>query len=493
MDGISLAQKAQLHEVADLMLEIYETLAKLRYLDPQGIKVGPHDISDLRTMYEANGLDPAVIHLYSILPYVDPNAAGNTDFFHGGIFADFRKEEEVEQGRDPFYGGPTEEDFDDEDGPYMRPWVTPLSHLGNHQSVIVYDARKHRIWIIDQEGWSTTDPALEDVPEGEPESINRNYFEHIPSRPAGEFLRDMVRWYRELKELPGGGDQSESCWDHHDMNLKSLYEKNGWPDDFDGDAFLVDQARAACALRAKWDAENPLEEVSKFTQWKKSGEYRAQKAQEAVDAAQNVDERWIAQCELWNAKRAQLRNTKELEKAQQEVDRLCPNGICQRPEDLPLWELVAVEEEYGFKQSHMNGDRDSAEQFKESDPEEAERYRAAFHVSEKIAATYKKAYEAAKADSERLCPGRSPKSVDGIKNIDRYNPLSGVEYRTKVSVSLQREIDDLREWSAQIPTEAREAMNKVDDQIQGLESFLENTKAALKKSQDWLAEQGITA
>ncbi|PWY88276.1 hypothetical protein BO70DRAFT_359725 [Aspergillus heteromorphus CBS 117.55] len=484
MDGISLAQKAQLHEVADLMLEIYKTLAAMRYIDAQAINPGPHNVSDL--LY---GLDPAVIYLYSILPYIDKDFATNTAFFNGGIFADFRKSDDVEQGRDPFYGSPSEENFEDEDGPYMRPWVTPLSLLGNHGSAIVYDTRQHHIWIIDQEGWSSTDPALEGVEDGEPDSINRNYFAHIANRPAGDVLRDMVRWYRELKELPGGTEYSDLCWDHWDMDLKSLFEKNGWPDNFDGDAFLVDQAREFCALRAKGDAENPLGEVKKFTDWKNGKADRAKKAQEALDAAQNLNETWKARFELWNAERSVLRNTEELKKAQQEADRLCPNGVCQRPEDLPLWELVAVQRELGWKQNDLSYHRDWAEKSKESDPEEAKTYRAAFYLAEKEVATYEKAYEAAKADADRLCPGRSPKSVAGIKDLDQDDTMRDVQRRTELDVILTRELDALREWAAQIPPEANEAKGMADNQIEGLDKSVEDNQAALKKAQDWIAEE----
>lgn len=89
MTGISNAQKAQLHEVAQFMLGIYQTLAQMRYLDPKTIQTGPHDISKMRPVYEKHGLDPAIIYLYSILPYVDSRIA-NTSLFDGSSFMDFR-------------------------------------------------------------------------------------------------------------------------------------------------------------------------------------------------------------------------------------------------------------------------------------------------------------------------------------------------------------------------------------------------------------------
>lgn len=172
------------------------------------------------------------------------------------------------QGRDPFYAMPAGDDYDAENGPYIRPWMTPLSRLGNHQSVIIYDARRHRIWIIDQQWWKSTEPALVDGPvihsddsdeEKKPnkESKNSMSIEPIPSRRAGDVLRDIVRWYRSLDEIPGG----EHCggeWSRYDMPLKELYRQYGWPGNFDGDGFQVAQARAHCASSAKDAAEEPL-------------------------------------------------------------------------------------------------------------------------------------------------------------------------------------------------------------------------------------------
>ncbi|KAB8207924.1 hypothetical protein BDV34DRAFT_223123 [Aspergillus parasiticus] len=250
---LTSTQKANLHEVADLMLEIYQTLANMRFLNPAGIIKGPHNIDNVDKLYEKLGLDPSIIYLHKILPYIDISLGGQTDFFQGGIFADFRLPEDIEQGRDPFHICPGDDDYEDEDGPYMRPWVTALSLIGNHQSVILYDARRHRIWIIDQESWDTTDPAIrrnpdravdEDYECGE-RSVNENSFQHVPSRAAGDVLRDIIRWYRSLEIMPGGGENSGRKWDSDELPLRELYSKHGWPDNFNGDAFQEDQLRHA--------------------------------------------------------------------------------------------------------------------------------------------------------------------------------------------------------------------------------------------------------
>lgn len=154
--GLDPVQRAQLHDVADHLLTIYKTIARMRYLKSEWIEAGPHDISDKLSAYRKFNIDDSILYLYSIMPYIKSDQYRSLDFFHGSAFIDYRDIRAVEYGRDPFYFGGTE---NPQDG-LMKPWMTPLSALGNHQSCIIYCAKTHRIWIIDQEGWDTTDPGL---------------------------------------------------------------------------------------------------------------------------------------------------------------------------------------------------------------------------------------------------------------------------------------------------------------------------------------------
>lgn len=277
MDSLSAAQKAPLQEVALLMHEIYLVLARMRYLDYSCIHPGPHDLSQLVPTISSFDLDPRILYLYSILPYVTA-PDGRRDFFQGSGFADFRILSDVQQGRNPFFG-------DDEK---IRPWMTPLCNIGNHDSLIFYNARTHRIAIIDSESGQTRDHVLSEVKEprrmwetrrqrvierfyrlgqgGEeyesdlareigPEPPARhpdevpfedqehwepacgtNEYDTFPSRPAGHVLRDIVRWHYELREVP--------CGEHSDMEWYPeytipMYREHGWPGpNFNSGAFV---------------------------------------------------------------------------------------------------------------------------------------------------------------------------------------------------------------------------------------------------------------
>lgn len=408
-------QKARLQQVADLMLDIYETLAEMRYLDPVGIERGPHNIEGLRGLDEELGLDPSIIYLYSILPYINTDEAGKLDFFHGGTFADFRNPDEVRQGRDEFFAEPEGDNFDDEGGPYMRPWFTPLSHLGNHQSVIIYDARKHRIWIIDQEGGDSTDLALKNVPGANTEPPNcNNRIECVASRPATDVLWDINRWFRTFEDFPGSnGDNLDAEWSPWDIDLKALYQKHGWPDHFDGDAFQVDQARAAAAIYAKGLAEGPLRELETFQRWESSVKEEIEKYRNDIRLAKTKEKGWDAKYEQTRKRKAVI--TEKKEEAQRGVDRFCPNGLCQKKEDLPLWEAEALREEYEWAQDDLNKVTD--------DPEMARENHIHFRHAEQAFKIHKKAYEDSKAEAELLCPGRTFESATGMKQLGQWRDL----------------------------------------------------------------------
>ncbi|KAK3989934.1 hypothetical protein QBC44DRAFT_369500 [Cladorrhinum sp. PSN332] len=59
------AKKAQLHEVADGLLKVYQTLARMRYLDSSWIAQPPYANvgTELLPMWKRFEVDPAIIYL----------------------------------------------------------------------------------------------------------------------------------------------------------------------------------------------------------------------------------------------------------------------------------------------------------------------------------------------------------------------------------------------------------------------------------------------
>ncbi|CAH0028483.1 unnamed protein product [Clonostachys rhizophaga] len=470
---LSRREMARIEEVADLLLEIYQTLAEMRYLDPLCIKPGPHDASIVQETMNSYGLDPAIVHLYSIMPYVE---CGETAFFRGGQFVDFRRTSDVEEARDPFNDDPRHEaGFEEEDGPYMRQWMTPLSLMGNHQSVIIYDARRHRIWIIDQEGWSSSDPALEGTEDIPTRSLNHNAFEHLPSRPAADVLKDINKWYRQLIILPGGGDDTGSEWDHYDMDLPSIYRNNGWPDRFDGEAFEIEQARKSRAVWAKYLAEEPLRKLAALQSWVEGFPREIQRAKESALKATSQEKKETARLSQWKSEHAQKRTVKQLTvkqltvkqlaPAQEMVDKFCPGGVCQRAEDLPLWELEMVKSEYESKQNRLR-ELEEEGTLSEKDHE--------FRQAQRDAIIYQKAFDLSKAACEKLSsdilePHLAfvwPKQPDLRRIHDDIN-------------NMQQYVDDAKQYLATVPESALKTRKAIELDIEHVEDMVASRRLSL--------------
>ncbi|KAK4622308.1 hypothetical protein CLAFUW4_07351 [Fulvia fulva] len=563
LTDLSAQQRTQLQEVADLLLQIYETLAELRYVDPESIVRGPHELVHLQETYDRHGLDPSIRHLYTLLPYIDPTQTEARDFFHGGAFFNPTESGDIEQGRDPFYASPQGEDYEAENGPYMRPWFTPLSNMGNHQSVIVYDARLHRIWIVDQEGWGTTDPGLraeyrkhigdeseksdwgndssecgyvddeegsddddssshgssefwsddeeedeegvnelEQLRQEETEGVdfdegfeilndeesreakeadvsqNTNSFEHIDSRHAGDVLRDINRYYRELKIMPAQGEYNGGEWRLPKEVLVSLYLKHGWPTIFNGEAFEIDQHRAYAAERAKYDAEDPLRQVECYEGWTKYCAQDVERHQQELADAKDVDEEWLARFNLWVVEQRKLRNLEDLKERREKADHLCPGGVCQKEGDLPLWEREWLR----VQRPRIDPER------RQGESEDA--FLARQRLDRNKATIHAKALEAAQADAARLCPGRTFAEATGRKRLGGPGIRERIETETFWVEFSGKEVEKVEKWEEQLPEGAVRAKETVREEIEKNQKALERVVKDVERMERWVEEHG---
>lgn len=148
----------------------------------------------------------------------------------------------------------------------------------------------------------------------------------------------MVQWYRNLELIPGDDvDNGVDGWDHE--ILKTLYQKAGWPDRFDGEAFELYLARHRARERAKYQLNEPLQQVDKYQLWVDLAEREITTALERITSGTTPDELWLAGFELWKMKRSQARNLQDLERVQAEARHLCPLGDCLTPQDVLLLEV----------------------------------------------------------------------------------------------------------------------------------------------------------
>ena len=529
-DSLSESQKANLHELADGMLKIYRTLERMRYLHGSWIQPGPHDVSHLVPMYRSHGCDDAIIYLYSILPYIGAPYE-YMGFFKGGRFADFRTEEDVKQGRDPFYS--------DDDNERLLPCMTSLSLLGNHQTVIVYNAKTHWIGMYDQESGGSSDPNIhewdvpveeglvgeeeregreeeeedkvgeddgddgdggdeedededddegegegedEDEDEGEGEEDedeeDESYWYEMDGRAAPNVLRDMVKWYEELSEVPGGADDTPGEW-REEISVP-VYRKHGWPSaDFDGDAFEVDLFRAKAAFEVKETVEEPIDNFRRCEAVIGYHTKRLAEATTRLEFTETIDDAWVARFKLREAKMGLAAAEKDLVEAEKRMENLCPGGKMQNPEDLPLLELRAVETAFWDAQRHPKWVEQRLKELKPEDQHCAPEMKLDLALAQRQAVVAQKALDACRLDAERLCPGRSlppdGEGQDKNRTLDLTAQMKVKREELSIMVEqLKKDVKGYQDWIADVPAEATEALR-----IAG--TYLESDEMKLKR------------
>lgn len=574
-DRVPVEQRTRLHEVADELLNIYETLVAMRYIDPEALVRGPHELNDdLLASYAEFELDPAIFYLYSIMPYIDSAETDARDFFQGGALFNQLSIEDVKTGRDPHFLSP-EGGFDDECGQYMYPWYTPLSSFGNRSPIIIYDAKLHRIWITEQ-GGSSTDPVfckgwygesestkdqasnwgdssssnwdseldgeedmdfsdddsngssefwddedeisdtreidelvgdqteeidydegfeqIEELSNAEREEAtgikNKNSLELARSRSAGDVLRDIHRFYNTLKELPGQGEYSR--WMEPAI-LKPVYLKNGWPHQFDAEKFEVDVARAYATKRARYFAEEPLRQLKCYVGWAEYSRRDIEQYRREIAEAGTPDGEWTARFKLWKAQDRSERNAKDLAEAKKNAEKLCPNGICQKEEDLPLWEMEQLRKETQGKRTlaRRNDHVSSGERLPE-DPEQLRHLESRHRRAQKQLAGYEKALEQSAADAERLRPGVTFEEATGIPSRDGQNTLSWLASQKEAVEDRERDIQNLLDFEMTVPADAPKATRALDEEKEDLQRALVRARQDVENTERWLAEHENT-
>jgi hypothetical protein len=127
------------NDIVDLMSRYYQLLSRMRYFPESRIKYPPHDPPVDVEFAASLGMEPQVIELLQLLPYVD-GLNNEDEFIMNGSFADFRKRHVLERSRDPKFLSP-DKGFEVENGEYVRPWVLVVTQCGNRGSVVYYDTR----------------------------------------------------------------------------------------------------------------------------------------------------------------------------------------------------------------------------------------------------------------------------------------------------------------------------------------------------------------
>ncbi|KAI1870623.1 uncharacterized protein JN550_005166 [Neoarthrinium moseri] len=321
-----------IREIADLMTEWFQLFIDMRYLDAGDVAFPPHRHQKIDTSKPAAyGFAKDVVDLWQMLPYRISSRHTNWNFGSDGdeflswseFLNDLRAPDTDwwQATVDPFFRfGAAEDvvtrDWNHEDGPYIRPWYAVLTQVGNHGSVMVLNTRNYHMWFIQQLG-GTADPALHERPHIETGKLNENDLDQYPSRPAAEFLRDMISRFRDLTWIPGGlYEPSPDSEDPEDVdyytNFKELYKKCGWPEKFDPLLFDRLRSEGGTAFSYHKPTPEPTERVESYSSLGKlyyimaNAREIVQQQIHHVDAAYRLDRTVVANEWERNALKARL-------------------------------------------------------------------------------------------------------------------------------------------------------------------------------------------
>ncbi|KAJ9611354.1 hypothetical protein H2200_004538 [Cladophialophora chaetospira] len=285
----------QIREIASLYRELIDLFISMRYINLENVHYPPHNAPrNINLTIPARfGFTKDVVDLYQLIPHIHDHAYPNWnhgsdhgEFIMGGEFLPDLRDRPDDPERswstweqnvvDPFYAlhhltwqpkGVSAKDhskqtssWDDESGPYIKTEYAVLSDCGNHGSVMILNTKNWHMWLIEQLGGSS-DPKLRgsfagDVYPGR-KILNKNDLMQYPSRPAVEFLADIIERFKSLQWLPGGlydtGDEY--------LALKQKYIAAGWPESFDASEFDRLRQEAEDAETLFRHQTSPLEQL----------------------------------------------------------------------------------------------------------------------------------------------------------------------------------------------------------------------------------------
>lgn len=394
--------KARLDRVAQLMLDIYKTMADMDYLSPEWILPGPH--SDASSLIRLRGeIDDSILYLYSVLPYVDPAGAMDVDFYQGGEFARYDQGQDLDTREDPFYA--------ERMAYYLTPSMTPLSNIGNHDTAIIYGAKTHRIWTISQSDvkpgpgpWISGDDTLDSYSDGgdqssihEYDSVDRSNpeekdraqaYQNIDGRPAEGTLQGIIDSYKKLDEVPGGGEHSPLDWDP-DLT-EPLYRKHGWlTGEFNRRPFHVERLR----------------------------NYAATEVQDAVSSAWNDFHFLERAMDGQDGERA-----RKLENLKQKLHRCFPDGEKLADRDLPLWETERLRITLQENQDALQRLQQEA-QVDGGNNDLDRSMRLQLQQAQKEVTRSQDAYNASRDQTEALFPNTSFVDATGWETLDKFDNI----------------------------------------------------------------------
>ncbi|KAK8059355.1 hypothetical protein PG996_009285 [Apiospora saccharicola] len=336
------------------------------------------------------------------------------------------------------------------------------------------------------------------------------------ARSAAAVLRDINRWYRN-HETPFLGRGGHGAWldqdEYYDPPLAELYKQHSWPDAFDGDAFEVALERRHASARVKSNAEWPKSEATSLKSQLEHHDRDMERQRDRIASAETPGEEWAARWELFVYERIRedlarrLRENEELcerefpgaqwqEKTSLSVEELS-GGQWRRKADLPLLEYETLREDIEYQEKSKKWLDNKKEGVEEKDEqgrhdangegEEPPRKKMrrgdlnSLPPETRRATLLQRALEASRADAVRLC-GADRVAESGDPATARAKAEKDVQAKREVPASIERDLEVLRQWAADLPAEEGTAATR-----EKVEAVIARTEEWRDDRRDWVA------
>lgn len=350
----------KLQKIANLMDEIYVTLANSTFIPHNAITRGPHNINTTAIACKPSA---AVLRLIELLPYVDISLIQEPDWIYGGHFMDYRNPKHLAELCDPLRGqfiGWTD---------YMAPSDVALTNWGtggwNNDAtwVFLYNTERESIRIYQAELWVGRHQAKREFGRGMEDWWFEESGELEWDRHDGapHVLRAIADNFKHVHWSPWGTSNRENGFGAPYTVIETLLKRNGWPHAFNSRQFNADLIRAKHKPSGKGYAAAALKRVDELAGFNRSiadGEYtwidsdkgliawteeRVLRERQAYEAEVDDAERELKKYQYISATWLIEDYREELEEARQEVARLCPDNVCVAEAEMILWEYLALQ------------------------------------------------------------------------------------------------------------------------------------------------------
>lgn len=488
--NVTPEQKAQLDRVASLMLDIYNLLVRMVYLEPGWVVPGPHDVTSLIPRYRRIPVDDSIIYLNSRLPRVVGllTTIIGLEFFRGSTFSDPLTDYGVGFRRH------TRENvtscFAGSDG-RLLPWTTLLASDGDECGVsIVYSAKEDRIWIMSPfSPTQSADPYFDN--EGEQEETenekgrrgeellgdapvatcrvcegSETHYEYhqVKSRPAADVLGDIFNRFSDLQEHLGRSPTAFLDTPRLDLDLcKDLYTSQGWPGvEFNPDEFYVSRFRIYAMAEIQHVSKIPLGIVGRH---RRAIRRKCHVLERILGSDfrtfKSLDEEWETRWELEMTLCGYDETVAQLKEAQRIADVLCPERVAMRPEHVPLWEKEMLRYWMSETQRGIAGLDKEIKSPSNMSLEEVEAFVAPLvgdlQVRKRRLEMLRRAHRIASGEAERRCPGQTFTQATGWKRLQGWDPsyerTQVEEYHWEIEL-LRRRDDRASAFLQSVPQEA---------------------------------------